>query len=431
MRYAVRLPLLAFGVILFTSGIGLPTLHARTLAEHAGEFERQITGQLLPWWYDRTVDWDRGGYLLSEDARGNARPATEKQLVSQARMIWGFSHAIVEGYRDPKRDYLKAARQGYEFLRRQFRDEINGGYYWKTDLQGHALVDRKYLYGQAFAVYALVEYHRASRDAAPLADALELYRAVQQHAHDGTNGGWGEHFTRDWQLITTQDSQIEVEVAGLKSANAHLHWMEALTELFAVTRDASVRESLAEAVTINRTRFYPPTPGRACFHRHPDWSLVTDPASAGLSYGHNVEFAWLLLRAEEVLGVPPSWTHFRAMLDHAFRYGWDTERGGLYSRGNDDAPATETEKVWWVQAETLAALVVELRERPDLRREQALHHLINFIQAHLADDKTGIWLESVTAEGRPKSTALAHNWKANYHDLRALMLFVDAFRARP
>src|SRR2546425_8253839 len=38
-----------------------------------------------------------------------------------------------------------------------------------------------------------------------------------------------------------------------------------------------------------------PISGKSCFHRQPDWKEVTDPKSAGLSYGHNVEFA----RSEE------------------------------------------------------------------------------------------------------------------------------------
>jgi len=34
---------------------------------------------------------------------------------------------------------------------------------------------------------------------------------------------------------------------------------------------------------------------------------VTDPRSSRLSYGHNVEFAWLMIRAQKVLGTPLAW----------------------------------------------------------------------------------------------------------------------------
>ena len=400
------------------------------LAPLAREFRQELTEKVLPYWYDRCVDWERGGYVLADDALKPATPATEKMIVTQARMVWGFAHAWRKGFRDPQRDYLRAARRGYQFLLEKFRDPANGGYYWKTDLAGQPVNDRKYLYGQAFVVYAFVEYFRASEDPVALRHAMDLYQAIQEHCHDRKHGGWGEHHTRDWELLAVQDPRIEVEVAGLKSANAHLHWMEALAELAdARPEDAAVRKSLAEALKLNQKWFYPKQAGKAAFHRQPDWKPVTDPKSAGLSYGHNVEFAWLMIRAEEVLDRRPSWAHFEAVLDHALRYGTDAARGGLYNRGVDDQPASDTDKVWWSQSEFMAALTDGLKHRDDPAYREALVKTIGFLRRHMINAADGIWLDTVTAEGQPKSSAKAHNWKANYHDVRAIVKFIEAFDA--
>lgn len=404
-------------------------LAAEDRVQEARRLREELREKVLPYWYDTAIDWERGGYVLSDHAGAKANPATEKQIVTQARMVWGFAHAHAKGYRDPRRDYLAAARHGYRFLFDHFRDKELGGYYWKTDLAGNPITDRKYLYGEAFVVYGLVEYYRASDDGEARRAALDLYRVIQERMHDADHGGWGEHYERDWRLIRAQDNRIEVEVAGLKSANAHLHWMEALAELYAVTGDGAVRESLAEALRLNATWFYPPKPGQSCFHRQPDWAPVTDPKSAGLSYGHNVEFAWLMLRAEEVLKQKPSWTHFHAILDHALRFGTDLERGGLYNRGTEDQPASDTDKVWWAQAEMLAALTDGLKAGPNPRYEEALSRLLGFLRSHQIQPD-GIWLDTVTAAGVPKSRAKAHNWKANYHDVRAIVKFVEAMDPR-
>jgi mannobiose 2-epimerase len=404
---------------------------AKELTEHAREFREQLLGSVLPYWYDTAVDWKRGGYLLSDNATKTAPPASDRMIVTQARMVWGFSHVFNQGYRDPQRDYVKAARVGYEYLVAHFLDPQNGGYYWKTDLEGKPINDRKYLYGQAFVIYAFVEYYRASHDREALERALSLYRAIQLNCHDVEHGGWGEHYTADWILITRQDDRIEIELAGLKSANSHLHWMEALTELYDATRNDDVKTSLAEALRINTTYFYPAQPDRCAFHRNPDWSFVTDPHSAGLSYGHNVEFAWLMVRAQRALGQTPAWDHFSALLEHALAHGFDRERGGLYSRGIQDLAATDTDKVWWAQAEMLAALTVSLHHEWDIRQEQALHKLINFLQAFVIDERDGIWIESVTADGHPRSQSKANDWKANYHDVRALVMFVEEFGQAP
>lgn len=395
--------------------------------EYAADFQTQLARKILPYWYDTAIDRQNGGYLLSDDAAKKAPPATEKQLVTQSRMIWGFSHAQLKGFSDTNRNYLKAAEQGYRFLLDHFLDSEQGGYYWTTDVQGKPLDQRKIVYGESFVIYGLVEYYRASGDKGALQHALELYQVLQKHARDAKYGGWIEHFQRDWTPILDPNADVIVELAGCKSANTHLHLLESLTDLYTATHDPDVKKSLSEAVKINCTWFYPKDPGKSAFHRKPDWTLMTGPRSSGVSYGHNVEFAWLVIRAEEALGLKPSWEHFDGHLDHALKYGYDRTRGGLYSRGFDDQPATDTDKVWWVQAEMLAALTDALHHKPNPAYSEALDKLLQFIVTYQADPKDGIWLDTVAADGKPKVTAKAHNWKANYHDVRAMVKFVEAF----
>ncbi len=415
---------LGFG---FLCSVAIAANSAKSLGEYAAEMKTQLVQKVLPYWYDTAIDHKNGGYVLSDDAAKQATPAAEKQLVTQTRMIWGFSHAHLKGLSDTKRNYLKAAELGYRFLQEHFLDKENGGYYWTTDLAGKPLDQRKIVYGESFAIYGLVEYYRASGDKAALGQALELYRVLQKHSHDLKNGGWLEHFERDWKPILDPQAQVIVELGGAKSANTHLHFMEALTELYEATHDNEVRQSLEEALKINSTWFYPSDPSKSAFHRQPDWQPVTARSSAGLSYGHNVEFAWLMIRAEKMLGRELSWAQFDAHLQHALKYGYDHTRGGLYSRGFDNQPATDTDKVWWVQAEMLAALTDALKHKENPAYSEALDKLLQFILTYQVDPKDGIWLDTVAADGKPKITAKAHNWKANYHDVRAMVKFIEGF----
>jgi mannobiose 2-epimerase len=393
----------------------------------ARQFRQQLIEKIMPYWHDTAIDKQNGGYALSDDFVRGRTPPTEKQLVTQARMVWTFSLAHRKGYGDATRNYLKDAETGYRFLLEHFLDQENGGYCWKTTPAGKVTNDKKIIYGQSFVIYALVEYHRATGDREPLNRAMDLYRVLQKRSHDGKFGGWVEHFTRDWEPILDRNVPAEVEICGLKSANTHLHLMEALTELYEASKDSAVKKSLQEAVRLNATYFYPKIAGKAAFHRNPNWSEVTDPRSAGLSYGHNVEFAWLMIRAQQVLRQKPAWDHFQAHLDHALKYGYDHERGGLYNRGADDQPATDTSKVWWVQAEMLAALSYAEKNTPKPEYAKALASLLDFVQKYQADPTDGIWLDTVTADGKPKATGKAHSWKANYHDVRTIDLFIDAF----
>ena len=408
-------------------GIGA---QAQDFSGKARELRSELTTKVLPYWFDTAQDTQRGGYLLADDPVKGRGQATEKQLVTQARMVWGFSHAHRKGFSTAQRNYLDAAAQGYRFLRAHFLDPVHGGYFWKTDPEGTVIRDGKNLYAEVFVIYAFVEYHRASGKPEPLAEAMELYRTLQQRAHDPAHGGWFEHFTRDWQLITQPTPGADIEVPGRKSANAHLHLMEAYAELYEATKDKEVKESLAEAIRLNSTYFYPKEAGKSCFHRQPDWSAVTDPKSAGLSYGHNVEFAWLLIRAQEVMGESPAWDHFAAHVDHALRCGFDHERGGLFFSGFDDQPATRRDKEWWVQSEMMAALTDGLRHQANPEYSAALEKVLRFVWSFQVDPKDGIWFATVTADGRPKNPSKANNWKANYHDLRAILKFIEAFETK-
>ena len=61
-------------------GAGLQAADAKLpdLAQAAREYRRQLADRVMPYWYDTAVDWQRGGYVLADDAARPARPATEK-----------------------------------------------------------------------------------------------------------------------------------------------------------------------------------------------------------------------------------------------------------------------------------------------------------------------------------------------------------------
>jgi mannobiose 2-epimerase len=395
----------------------------RSVPEYATWFRAQLTNQIMPYW-EKTVDAMHGGFVLSDNPARPGQTAREKQLVTQARMIWGFSHVVNAGFEPGQGRYLEAARQGFKFLEQHFYDPTNGGYFWTTDLQGNPLNKRKIVYGQAFVIYALVEYYRASGDSQALERAIGLFQTLQTHAHDKRHGGWIEHFEADWIPVPFGDPNPQVEVAGYKSANTHLHLMEAFTELYMATKDREVKRALQESLKVNQRSFYPKHAEKSCFHRQPDWKPV-QPVTGHLSYGHNVEFAWLMVRAQNALGSRPDWGHFFAHIDHALKYGWDSAHGGLYQMGRGNEPAHQTDKVWWVQAEMLAALIEARRQRPhDPRYESALLKLLDFVREHQADPRDGIWYDTVAAAGAVKNPAKAHNWKGNYHDVRAIVRLI-------
>ncbi len=350
--------------------------------------------------------------------------------MTQSRLLWTFSHGHRRGYDDPGGDYLEAAEWGYRFLIDRLLDRRHGGYAWKADGAGRVVDLRKILYGQAFALFALVEYHRATGLTEPLMHARSLFSLVQDRMHDIQHSGWIEHCDA---LFEPLDVGVPVEGtsgAGLKSANAHLHWMEALSEYADVTEDASARSALDEVLRLNTTFFFPanPTAGHAYWSR--DWRPIRSADSEIFSYGHGVEFAWLMLRAQAVLERQPDRERFDLLVRHALRFGFDNVRGGFYEGGPRVGPASHRDRIWWAQAEGMNALTEAARWGPDPEYDRALDLLLDWVLRHQRL-RSGRWAPRVEPSGKRGSIVAPGAWKGGYHEVRAMVKFVDAFSTPP
>ena len=412
----------------------------REFKETAIEWDAVLRDRMLPYWH-ATVD-SRGGYRVYDPGDRSWRAQIKSMikddhsqhesvrgLVSQSRLIWVFSHAHLFGYSTPQHDYLKAAAHGYRYLIETMLDPQHGGCYWKTDVNRGVIEPYKILYGQAMAIYALVEYHRASGLLEPLEHACSIHETVRQNLHDKTYGGLIEHSERHFTPLTCTGERLPgmPDIVGFKSGDANLHWMEALTELYAESEDASVLVSLMETIELLCTKFYPPDVSASCEYRLPDWNIIDHAEFSDVSHGHMIEFAWLLLHAQQTVGTPRDWDYFERLLGHSLRHGFDHERGGFYFRGKPNETAYDTTKFWWVQAEGLSALTDAAAHFDSDEYKASLTQLVDWILNYQIRSDDGVWIVSTDATGQPLSVKKAGEWKAAYHEVRAITKFVQTF----
>ena len=408
----------------------------------ATEWDVLLRDRMLPYW-QATVD-PRGGYRVYDPGdrswraqiksmvkgeNERAQHESLRGLVSQSRLLWVFSHAHLLGYSTPQHDYLKSAAHGYSYLIETMLDRQHGGCYWKTDVNRGVIEPHKILYGQAMAIYALVEYHRASGLPEPLEHARLIHESVRQQCHDKTHGGFIEHCDRNFAPLTCTGERLPgmPDIVGFKSGDANLHWMEALTELYAEAQDASVLVSLIETIELLCTKFYPPDVSASHEYRLSDWKTIDDDSFAGVSHGHMIEFAWLLLQAQEAAGTPRDWDYFERLMRHSLRHGFDHDHGGFYFRGKPNEPASDTTKFWWVQAEGLSALTDAAAHFDSAEYNTALTQLVDWILTYQIRSDDGVWIVSTDAAGQPQSVKKAGEWKAAYHEVRAITKFIQAF----
>jgi mannobiose 2-epimerase len=395
--------------------------------------DANLVDEMTKHWFPRSLEPDGRGFHQTYAKDWSPLPDTDRSLVYQSRMTWTastfarYSHA----HRD---EYTGYAKKGVEYLDRTMRDGPSGGFHWMLGPDGQVspgIGTEKHVYGIAFALYAAAQVYDVTHDATALKVAHDAFDWLETHAHDAKNGGYFEALTREGQPILTWDdsapSYRRVDRLGVyygfKTMNSHIHLLEALAEYYKIDKSALVRQRLEETLKIVRDRIAV-EPGALNLYLTLDWQA----APAHDSFGHDIETAYLLLEAAEVLGIAddPKTNHVaRRLVDHALDWGWDDQNGGFYDKGDVFAgKAYDTTKVWWTQAEGLnALLLMHVKHGASTDRYwKAFRKQWDFIQAHMIDPINGGWYWETTKEGTPiGESRKATPWKANYHTSRALM----------
>lgn len=380
-------------------------------SEYLERIEADLLRNILPFWKDRVLR-PSGGFVGSMTNDLAVDPSAERGALLTSRILWTFSAAYGR-YRDPA--HRAVATHAYRDLLEHFHDERHGGFWWSIGADGRVLRDRKQIYGQAFAVYALAEYHAATGLQEPLDLAIATFRLIERHGRDPVHGGYLEAFGRAWEPI--EDMRLSaVDLNEPKSQNTHLHVMEAYARLVGVWPDAGLRAALRLILETMLGRIVIPSTAHLGLFFSRDWALRSDR----ISYGHDIEAAWLLCQAAEALGDAGFAARIRPLAvriaEVTLAEGVDAD-GGVYNEGGP-AGLTNTNKEWWPQAEAVVGFINAYEISGDARFLEAAFRAWDFIERRLIDGR-GEWYRGVTREGKVLEGELKVSfWKCPYHNGR-------------
>jgi len=385
------------------------------LEAYSAELQHEFKS-ILHYWMRYAADPVHGGFYGSIDNYNNVNTEAPKGLVLHARILWTFSAAYNF---TTQHEYLAVAENAFHFLRNFFSDPAYGGAYWTVEPGGRPLNDRKQVYGLAFYLYALAEYQRATQQQAVLATAIDLFRLIEAKSFDTRRKGYFEAFARDWQPLS--DLRLSPKDANeQKTMNTHLHIIEAYANLYKQWPDDLLRQRIVQLLEVFDEYMIDKESGHLLLFFDEDWQYRPDV----ISYGHDIEAAWLLQQCATITG-DAYWTD--KMKEHALRItraaieGLDTD-GGLWYEYNPASKTLVKEKHWWPQAEAMLGFFNAWEISGNEWYLQASLNSWNFIQQYIRDNKQGEWFWGVQADytvmqGYDK----AGFWKCPYHNSRACM----------
>ncbi len=255
------------------------------------EMEQELHN-ILDYWKNNIVDYKAGGFFGKVDNENRVDFDAPKGVVLQSRILWAFSAA----YNLTKNeDYVTNANHVFNFIKSYFIDVEFGGVYWSVSAFGFPPVDtKKQIYGLAFCMYGLAEYYKINENKEVQNLAIELFNTIEKFSFDEKNKGYLEAFTRDWQPI--DDLRLsEKDDNEKKTMNTHLHVIEGYANLYTIWPNDKLKLRIIDLLEVFDK--YIINNNHLNLFMNEDWLVK----GSTISYGHDIEAAWLLLESAEII----------------------------------------------------------------------------------------------------------------------------------
>lgn len=411
---------------------------------------------LVPFWMERAVDWENGGYFTCFTNTGEALASTNKYVWSQGRYLWMVSHlafsfsdySLKYGYTD----YINAAENGAKFLKK-YALLPNGHAAWTLDQAGNPIVvDRlgnvdpdgdpkdleRGITADIFLVYGMAEYARAANDMEYFEFALSLFHSIEERFTTGEYLWFPQAVPKGYQSHAL--SMIMLETAQELAAIAKYFNHESADHLTQLAYD-SVRTTMDHFLNQDQKLLFE-------FVKEDGSEAFDELLASTVNPGHSLEDAWFILhfartsQDKEVLQAGLDAVRWMAGI------GWDDEFGGIpqfmhmdgtpphgkvLKKNEGESIVREIQenwynKLWWVHSEALYALILayELDNDPWYLETYWKIHEYVFNTFPNPNKEIGEWIQIRNREGEPESKVVALPVKDPYHITRAFMHLINS-----
>ncbi|NKI33306.1 N-acylglucosamine 2-epimerase [Muricauda sp. DJ-13] len=375
---------------------------------------------VLRYWKDNTVDFENGGFYGKIDSSNLIHKKAPKGIILNTRILWSFCRAS-NFYNHREFDF--EIERAFGYLNEKFRDNLHGGVFWEVDYAGIPTNKKKQVYAQAFCLYALTEYYKYSKNPEAFAWANEIFELLEKHAYDRRLGGYFEAFSRTWE--TLEDVRLsQKDLNAPKTTNTILHVLEAYTNFYEVSNKAEVKLALEKLIQLFHEKLFNSQNHLKLFFTN-DWKSL----SSEISYGHDIEAAWLVLLACKVIANDRLYLKTKSLLKDVCKTfineALDNEFGVINSK-NSRTQQIDSDRHWWPQAEAMVGLIYNWKLNRVTNDFKIVQQIWQFTEDNIIDHKLGEWYFRVDSSGKPyESENKVGPWKCPYHNTRALIEILE------
>jgi cellobiose epimerase len=382
------------------------------LEEFRAELQDELSS-ILSYWQQNTVDTEFDGFYGKINNENIVDRHAPKGSVLNSRILWSYSAAYnFTG----NQEYLELAQRAFGYFGDHFIDKKYGGVFWSVDYKGNPLDTKKQIYALAFAIYGFSEFYSASKNELAREKAIELFHLIVDYSYDKRSGGYIEALSEDWKEI--KDLRLSQKDANeKKSMNTHLHVLEGFSNLYRIWSDENLKTKIVELLHIFMDRIICKKTNHLVLFFDDNWNVKSNM----ISYGHDIEAAWLLQECAAIVD-NKNLLHVveteSVKLARAAGEGLDSDGGLWYEYDITDRHLIK-EKHSWPQAEAMIGFFNAWELSTD---ENYLAQSLNswkFLKQHIINYIHGEWYWGVDANYSKMQQDKVGIWKCPYHNTRA------------
>ncbi|KST65587.1 N-acylglucosamine 2-epimerase [Mastigocoleus testarum BC008] len=379
--------------------------------ELAELYKDTLLKNVIPFWEQNSVDWEKGGYFTCLDRSGRIYD-TDKFIWLQNRQVWLFS--MLYNKLDKRDHWLKIASNGAKFLAQHGRD-LDGNWYFSLTREGNPLVQPYNIFSDCFAAMAFSQYALASGEDWAKDIALQAYNNVLRRK-ENPKGKYNKSYpgTRPMKALA-----VPMILANLSLEMAWLLQSDTLEEIL----DATITEVMDDFLDSER--------GLMLENVAPDGSQINSFEGRLINPGHGMEAMWFAIDIAQRSNNNKLINRSVDVMLNILNFAWDQEYGGLYYfmdiNGNPPQQLEWNQKLWWVHLESLVGLVMGYRLTGRKECWEWYEKMHDYTWSHFSDAENGEWFGYLNRRGEVLLNLKGGKWKGCFHVPRAMYLCFQEF----
>ncbi len=374
-------------------------------------WKNQALNDIIPYWSKYSHDTVYGAFITNLDSVWKPFGKSDKYPSMISRQI--FSYSVSYLLSGNKND-LERAEKAVQWLNDKAWDKEFGGWFDVLDAAGNTVDSAKTTFVQVYAITGLALYYFVTHDPQVLACIEQANNLLESKVWDQGAGGYYNVMNRDWSIKDSNksfSSQI-TPVSGY------------LIYLYCTTHDPKYLSQIDRILNVTTTNMIDKESGWVLENFDKNWvSLSGKEDKTEINIGHNIETAWMLLRANALTGDSKYLNIAEKLSQTIFKYGVLKDKElWLTTVDRNSSSVHHPNTYWWVQAYGNMFNLYWYHATGQKKYLDDFQKGAILWDKHFMDKKHGDTYTSIDTAGMVKDATKANRFKTSYHSMEHCLL---------